>query len=81
MVNLTFYFKEGCWLCEKAEEMLNGLKERYGINMKKVSIDLDDRLYDLYRFDIPVLKFKDGSAIHGAIKKKNLLRKLEENSE
>ncbi|MBI4681628.1 MAG: glutaredoxin family protein [Nitrospirae bacterium] len=81
MINLIFYFREGCWLCEKAEEMLNGLKERYRINIKKVSIDSDDELYELYRSDIPVLEFKDGSALHGVIKKKDLLKKLEENVE
>ncbi len=68
-------------MCDKAEEMLNGLKEKYGINIKKVSIDLNDELYELYRSDIPVLEFKDGSALHGVINKKDLLRKIEENIE
>ena len=81
MINLTLYFREGCWLCDKAEEMLNGLKEKYGINIKKISIDSDDELYELYRSDIPVLEFKDGSALHVVIKKKDLLRKIEENIE
>jgi len=81
MINLTLYFREGCWLCDKAEEMLNGLKERHEINIKKVSIDSNKELYELYRFDIPVMEFKDGSALHGVIKKKDLLKKLEENRE
>ena len=79
MVNLTFYYREGCWLCDKAEELVNGLKEKYSINLKKVLIDSDDELYELYRFDIPVIEFQDGSELHGVIKKKDLLRKLEEN--
>ena len=79
MVHLTFYYREGCWLCDKAEEMVNGLKEKYSINLKKVLIDSDDELYELYRFDIPVIEFQDGSELHGVIKKRNLLRKLEEN--
>jgi hypothetical protein len=79
MVNLTFYYREGCWLCDKAEEMVNGLMEKYSINLKKVLIDSDDELYELYRFDIPVIEFQDGSELHGVIKKRNLLRKLEEN--
>ena len=79
MVNLTFYYREGCWLCDKAEELVNGLKEKYSINLKKVLIDSDDELYELYRFDIPVIEFQDGSELHGVIKKRNLLRKLEEN--
>jgi len=81
MVNVTLYFREGCWLCDKAEEMLNGLKVKYGINVRKISIDSDKETYELYRFDIPVLEFKDGSALHGVIKKKDLIRKIEGNME
>ena len=80
MVKLTFYSKDGCWLCDTAEEMLNGLKIRYGIEINKVAIDSDDDLYELYRFDIPVFEFKDGSTLNGRIKKKDLLRKIMENT-
>lgn len=81
MVNLTFYYKDGCWLCDHAEEMLNGLKVKYDIRVNKIAIDSDNELYDMYRFDIPVFEFKDGSALHGRIKRKDLYRILEENRE
>jgi hypothetical protein len=81
MVTLTFYFKDGCWLCDHAEEMINGIKTKYSINIKKVAIDSDDELYELYRFDIPVFEFRDGSTLNGRIRKKDVLRKLEENRE
>ncbi|MBZ0154966.1 MAG: glutaredoxin family protein [Alphaproteobacteria bacterium] len=81
MVRLTYYFKAGCCICDTTEEMLNGLKEKYGLDIKKVAIDSDDELYELYRFDIPVLEFRDGSTLHGRVKKKDLLEKLEENRE
>ena len=81
MVRLTFYFKDGCWLCDTAEEMISGLREKYDIMVKKVAIDSDDSLYELYRFDIPVFEFRDGSTLHGRIRKKDLLEKLEENRE
>ena len=64
-----------------AEEMINGIKGKYNINVKKIDIESDDELYELYRFDIPVFEFKDGSTLHGRIKKKDLIRKLEENKE
>ncbi|MDA8214673.1 MAG: glutaredoxin family protein [Nitrospiraceae bacterium] len=79
MVRLTFYYKTGCWFCDMAEEMLNGLKEKYNIEVNKVDITSDDALYELYRFDIPVFEFKDGSTLHGRIRKKDLLEKFEEN--
>jgi hypothetical protein len=81
MINVTLYFREGCWLCDKAEDMLNGLEVKYGINIKKIPIDSDKEIYELYRFDIPVLEFQDGSALHGVIKKKDLIKKIEENME
>jgi len=81
MVRLTFYYKEGCWLCDAAEEMVNGLKQRYDIRVAKVAIDSDDDLYEQYRFDIPVLEFKDGTELYGRIRKKDLLQKLEDNRE
>ncbi len=62
-----------------AEEMLNGLMGKYELEVNKIDITSDDELYELYRFDIPVFEFKDGSTLHGRIKKKDLLKKLEEN--
>ncbi|MBI5055787.1 MAG: glutaredoxin family protein [Nitrospirae bacterium] len=81
MVRLTFYYKDGCWLCDTAEELLNGLKARYDIRIDKKAIDSNDELYEMYRFDIPVFEFRDGSMLHGRIKKQDLLDKLEENKE
>lgn len=81
MVRINFYYKGGCWLCDSAEEMLNGLKERHGLLINKIDISTDDELYELYRFDIPALEFRDGSHLNGRIRKKDLLLKLEENAE
>lgn len=81
MVRLTYYFKEGCWLCDSAEEMLNGFKERFDIHINKVAIDSDDELYEMYRFDIPVFEFRDGSTLNGRIKRNDFFKKLEENKE
>ncbi len=81
MVKMKFYYKAGCWLCDTAQEMLNGLRERYDMDVSNVDITSDDGLYELYRFDIPVFEFEDGSTLHGRIRKKDLLQKLEENKE
>ncbi len=81
MVNIKFFFKENCWLCDTAEEMLNGLAEKYDLRIEKIDITSDEGLYDLYRFDIPVFEFRDGSAIYSRIKKKELLEKLDANAE
>ncbi|NLI30520.1 MAG: glutaredoxin family protein [Nitrospiraceae bacterium] len=79
MVSVTFYAKEGCWFCDMAEEMLNGYQEKYGLAINKVDIASDEELYRLYRFDIPVLEFEDGTTLHGRIKKQELLAAIERN--
>ncbi len=81
MVKLTFYLKQGCWLCDSTHEMINGLTVKYELCVTKVYIDSSEELYEMYRFDIPVLEFKDGSTLHGHIRKKDLLKKFEENRE
>ncbi|MEF9438006.1 MAG: glutaredoxin family protein [Candidatus Mariimomonas ferrooxydans] len=79
MVKLTFYSKKDCWLCDMAEEMINGIMEKYEIKVTKVAIDSDEEIYEMYRYDIPVVEFRDGSTLHGRIRKTDFIRKLEEN--
>ncbi|MCX8030655.1 MAG: glutaredoxin family protein [Thermodesulfovibrionales bacterium] len=81
MVHITFYHKPECWLCDLVQEMLNGLEEKYSLYIKKIDITTDNELYELYRHDIPVLEFKDGTALHGRIRLKDLLQKIGENKE
>lgn len=81
MVRLTFFYKDGCWLCDTAEEMLKGLVEKYNLRIEKINITSSDDLYELYRFDIPVFEFRDGTTLHGRIKKKDLLERLKANKE
>lgn len=80
MVSLMFYAKDGCWFCDMAEEMLNGYQDKYGLHVTKVDITTDEELYQLYRFDIPVLEFADGTTLHGRIRKQDLLTAIERNS-
>lgn len=73
-MKIIFYVKAGCWLCDTAEEMLNGQRERLGLDIERIPIDDDEELYELYRFDVPVIEFPDGSTLHGEIKKKPFMK-------
>lgn len=77
MRRIKFYYKPGCWFCDQAEEVLMGFKERYGLEIEKIDITQDEELYELYRFDIPVIEFEDGTTLHGRIRKKELIQKLD----
>lgn len=81
MVKVTLYTREGCWLCDQAEEMLNGLMQRYALSVRKVDIGDDDELYERFRFDIPVIAFEDGAMFKGRVRKSDLLRYLDAHQE
>ena len=79
MLRMKLYRKQGCWLCDAAEDMINGVKERMDARVDIVDIDSDEELYELYRFDIPVIEFPlTGATLHGRIKKKEFLRLCED---
>jgi hypothetical protein len=81
MVRINFYMKEGCWLCDAAQEFLNGLREKYDLRINNVDITEDDGLYERFRFEIPVIEFNDGAMLKGRIKKGELERLLDEHKE
>lgn len=42
---------------------VNGHKKKYGVNMRKISIDSHEQSYELFRFDVPAIEFEDGTAL------------------
>ncbi len=74
---LKLYTKPGCSLCDTAEDMLNGQRQKYSLEIERVDITSDDEIFALYRFDIPVIEFPDGATLHGKIKKNDLLARLD----
>lgn len=81
MVRIKLYFKPGCWLCDGAEDLINGYREQYGIELTKINIEESEELYDLYRYDIPVIEFADGFTMHGRIKRKDFITALDGHKE
>jgi hypothetical protein len=81
MVKLKIYVKQGCWLCDAGEDMINGYREKYDIRAQRIEIDTDEELHELYRFDVPVMEFTDGFTLNGHIKKKHFIKALEDHTE
>lgn len=77
MTEIRLYVKDGCWLCDQAEELLNGLRHRYGLLITKTDITGDDALYERFRFDIPVVELPDGRMLKGRLRKGELERWLD----
>jgi hypothetical protein len=77
MTKIRLYVKDGCWLCDQAEEVLNGLRQRYDLVIDKTDITLDDALYERFRFEIPVVELPDGEMLKGRLRKDELERWLD----
>lgn len=56
-VNVTFYTRRNCSLCEKAKEAIRAAESRYGLRVRldEVDIDGDEALRSRYGHDVPVI--------------------------
>jgi len=65
-VELVFYGKEHCSLCDSArevvEDVLDDLHGQLDVTLRHVDIRSDDALFARFRFDVPVLAL-DGRPI------------------
>lgn len=52
---LTFYFREGCHLCEDMEQQLHELLVKGSFRLRRVDIDEDDDLKAAFNVRVPVL--------------------------
>ena len=58
---VTLYHAEGCHLCERAREVVEGAREELGITLELVDIGGDPELEARYRERLPVVEI-DGEA-------------------
>ena len=54
-VEVTFYTRPGCHLCEDAAAELGKLAPQFGMRIKTVDITLDAQAHDRWWADIPVV--------------------------
>jgi hypothetical protein len=60
---VTLYGRPGCHLCDEAREALLALEpEPYGVELREVNIETDDRLLSAYLERIPVVEI-DGETV------------------
>ena len=55
MRRVILYTKPYCSLCHKAEETILGLQDRLGFLVEKIDITHDPKIFEKYRYDIPVI--------------------------
>lgn len=64
MVNVRFYTRRGCHLCETAEAALRGEQRLRPFAIEIFDIDSDAELRELYNLLVPVTILPDGTEMH-----------------
>ncbi|MFB0565779.1 MAG: glutaredoxin family protein [Candidatus Aminicenantaceae bacterium] len=75
-LQITFYTKPNCPLCEEAEELLEELKDLFGFSIFKVNIIKNMSTYEKYKNQIPVIDLGGRYYLSGKIDKKELKQKI-----
>ncbi len=75
---IKFYTKPKCPLCDKARRLLNGLRKEYSLDVDEVNILNDPDLYELYKYEIPVLLSPGLFQLQGRIEEEKLRENLDQ---
>lgn len=78
MIEITFYSKAGCHLCDDVRLILENLAADKVSSYTEIDISSDPALFDVYRERIPVLKVEEQVLLEGNIEYEDLLWKLKE---
>jgi thiol-disulfide isomerase/thioredoxin len=74
-VNLNFFARPGCHLCEDAAPIVDQVAARLGLGVTEVNIDLDPETAVDWGLRIPVVCWPDGTVLgEGNIESRALLR-------
>ena len=66
-MEVVFYTKPGCLLCDEAEEMMKLIQEDYPLTWTTVNIEEDDNKHEQYMLMIPVVEKEDTVLCSGNI--------------
>ena len=71
-MEIRFYTKDGCPLCDKAETHLDDLAFEFDFNVRKVDIIKDAEAFEKYWDMIPVIELPNGMLLWGRIDRAEL---------
>ncbi|MES9859643.1 MAG: glutaredoxin family protein [Candidatus Thiodiazotropha sp. LLP2] len=63
MIELTFYHRQGCHLCDEMWQELEEMNEMQGIDVSKVDIDRNSQIRQDYGLRIPCLEGPGGISL------------------
>ncbi len=71
-MEVWFYTKEGCPLCDEAEELLNSFSAGNALIIHRMDIRNDSEAYRKYWDMIPVIAFPGGKILWGRIEREDI---------
>ncbi len=66
-IEVTFYTKAGCHLCEDARELLDEIAQETEYLLTEIDIRSDMAVFELYRYRIPVIVINQQTLVEGRI--------------
>ena len=66
-LQVTFYTKAGCHLCDDARNMLDEIAAQTAYELTEIDIRRDTELFERYRYRIPVIMLNETIAAEGRI--------------
>lgn len=77
-IEVTFYTKAGCHLCEYAREMLEEVAEDIEYTLTEIDIRSDMAIFELYRYRIPVIIMNRETLLEGNIDEDELTQAFQQ---
>jgi len=75
-LQIIFYTKPNCPLCEEAGELLEEMRCHFDFSVLKIDITKEMDTYEKFKHRIPVLRLGDRWDLSGKIRGKELRRKI-----
>ena len=73
-VQVTFYTKAGCHLCEEARDMLEDIAALTTYEITEIDIRSNPAIFEQYRYRIPVIIINGETIIEGRIEFRDLAK-------
>ena len=73
-IQVTFYTKAGCHLCEEARDMLEDIAALTPYELTEIDIRGNPAIFETYRYRIPVIIIDDETLIEGRIEFRDLAK-------
>ena len=73
-IQVTFYTKAGCHLCEEARDMLDDIAALTSCDLTEIDIRINPNIFEQYRYRIPVIIIDGETLLEGRIEYGDLVK-------